>query len=188
MWLLYMTIGNISTEVHSKSSQQAVVLFGLLPPPIKMAKLTAVERRDCQMCNQRCYKAYLPTFYVVSLQLRAVFTTLCVWMAIIDIDIHRCPPESLTILNTQICCNFVTVIVFGAKLRIRRLAIFLNVWLHFGMMHYTRGCSWSAMTKNLRVAAWFLLEIHCGQLMPVLAIFQNRTLCTACSSEFLNKC
>jgi hypothetical protein len=59
MWLLYMTIGNISTEVRSKSSQQAVILLALLPPPIKMGTLSAVEKRDRQTRNREVLQGVL---------------------------------------------------------------------------------------------------------------------------------
>lgn len=54
-----MTIGNISTGVRSKSSQQAVVLLALLPPPVKMGTLTAAERRDRQTRNREVLQGVL---------------------------------------------------------------------------------------------------------------------------------
>ena len=52
MWPLYMTIGNLRTEVRSKASHQAVVLLALLPSPVKMGVLSAADKRARQMRNR----------------------------------------------------------------------------------------------------------------------------------------
>jgi hypothetical protein len=59
MWPLYMTVGNLRTEVRSKASHQAVVLLALLPSPIKMGILSAADKRARQIRNREVLQGVL---------------------------------------------------------------------------------------------------------------------------------